>query len=40
MTRKSVTGSKLRSKTPIFGRFNRANLVPVTDFRLLFRDRN
>jgi hypothetical protein len=29
---KPVTGSKLHNKTPIFGRFNRANLVPVTDF--------
>jgi hypothetical protein len=42
MTRKSVTGSKLRGKTPILCGFNRANLVPVTDFRvrsLLLRDR-
>jgi hypothetical protein len=42
MARKSMTGSKLRSKTPIFSRFNRGNLVPVTDFHtaLLFPDRN
>jgi hypothetical protein len=30
---KSVTSSKMRSKTPTLGRFNSANLVPVTDFR-------
>jgi hypothetical protein len=33
---KPVTGSKLRSKTPIFGRFSRSNLVPVTDFHRAF----
>jgi hypothetical protein len=33
MTRKSVTGPKLRSKTRNISRFNHANLVPVTDFQ-------
>jgi hypothetical protein len=34
--RKSVTGSKLRSKTPMFSPLLTANLVTVTDFRMQF----